>query len=669
MNCPSRTDDTDGREGWNQSPNLLAGTTRADFNGRTNATARRSLDPDVPGEDVPIAQSHIDTPPPLDKGGMGEKGPVVGEKGDVTNHVTTGGDDGGGGGGGGGGWGLDRRQKLYEKIGRVFMKYASFIGPGFMISVAYIDPGNYSTAVAAGASYEFRLLFIVLLANIIAIFLQSLCIKLGTVSGMDLAQMCRAHLPWWLNIFLYVLAEGAIIATDIAEVIGTAIAINLLIPQIPLVAGCAISIVDVLLILIFYRPTGSLRGLRAFEFFVMALVIAVVVCFCIQLSLIEDTSVGSVFRGYLPSKELVESQAIYQACGILGATVMPHSLYLGSGIVQPRLYDYDVKHNHYIPTPTPTPSNTASSSSTSLRSKNPYQPSLPAIRFSLTYSITELAISLLTFALFVNSALLILAGSSLPKSTADASLFAIHALLASTIAPAAGTIFALALLLSGISAGIVCTIAGQMVSEGALRWTAAPWLRRLITRSISITPSIIIAAAVGKDGLTAALNGSQVALSVALPFVSAPLIYFTCRSRYMTVRPPRPVEPLADDDSDDETEVVPPTVTAGEGATGVADAKTEGARVTATAAPAVSTTLPPPGGSEAKANSGPRDPEPRNDSADAAEVARVRSLDEVADAGVVNFRNGWVTGVFAVLVWLFITVMNVSNLVLLGIGE
>ncbi|OBT96450.1 hypothetical protein VE01_05632 [Pseudogymnoascus verrucosus] len=661
MNCPSRTDDTDGREGWNQSPNLLAGTTRADFNGRTNATARRSLDPDVPGEDVPIAQSLVDTPPP-EKGGLGKKGPVVGEKGDLTHHVTTGGGDGGGGGDGEGG--IHRRKRFYEKAGRMFMKYASFIGPGFMISVAYIDPGNYSTAVAAGASYEFRLLFIVLLANIIAIFLQSLCIKLGTVSGMDLAQMCRAHLPWWLNIFLYVLAEGAIIATDIAEVIGTAIAINLLIPQIPLVAGCAISIVDVMLILIFYRPSGSLKGLRAFEFFVMALVLAVVICFCIQLSLIKDTSVGSVFRGYLPSKELVESQAIYQACGILGATVMPHSLYLGSGIVQPRLYAYDVKHKHY----TPTPPTSATSSSSALPSKNPYHPSLPAIRSSLKYSITELTISLLTFALFVNSALLILAGSSLPASTTDASLFAIHALLTSTIAPAAGTIFALALLLSGISAGIVCTIAGQMVSEGALRWTAAPWLRRLITRSISITPSIIIAAAVGKDGLTAALNGSQVALSVALPFVSAPLIYFTCRSRYMTVRPPRPVEPHADDDSDDEAEVVEGTTTAGEGTMGGgASVKTEGAT---TAVPAVTTTLPPAGGSEAKTNSAPRDREPRSDVADVVEGARVvASLDEDANAGVVNFKNGWVTAVFAVLVWLFITVMNVANLVLLGISK
>ncbi len=205
---------------------------------------------------------------------------------------------------------------------------------------------------------------------------------------------------------------------------------------------------------------------------------------------------------------------------------MPHSLYLGSGIVQARLQEYDVD-NGIVP---------ASVRSDSI-DKEIYYPSLPAINFCLKYSIIELAFSLFTFALFVNSAILITAGASLYGSKAeDADLFGIYHLLSSSLAPAAGTVFALALLLSGISAGIVCTIAGQMVSEGALRWTISPWLRRLITRSISITPSIIIAGSVGREGLSAALNGSQVALSVVLPFVSAPLIYFTCRNKYMTVR-------------------------------------------------------------------------------------------------------------------------------------
>jgi metal iron transporter len=206
---------------------------------------------------------------------------------------------------------------------------------------------------------------------------------------------------------------------------------------------------------------------------------------------------------------------------------MPHSLYLGSGIVQARLQEYDINAG-----------NVAASVRSTDSEKLPYHPSLGAINFCLKYSIAELAISLFTFALFVNSAILIVAGASLSSdsSATSADLFGIYHLLSTSIAPVAGTVFALALLLSGVSAGIVCTIAGQMVSEGALNWSLAPWLRRLVTRSISITPSIIIAGAVGRDGLSAALNGSQVALSVVLPFVSAPLIYFTCRNKYMTVQ-------------------------------------------------------------------------------------------------------------------------------------
>ena len=314
--------------------------------------------------------------------------------------------------------------------------------------------------------------------------------------------------------------------------IGSAIALNLLL-KIPLVAGCAITLVDVLIILLFYSPDGSMRRLRAFEFFVVALVLGVVICFCIELSLLENTSVGEVFKGYLPSSSVVQGEGLYLSCGILGATVMPHSLYLGSGMVQARLRQFDVKAGTYDPN-----DNTDQEAT-----KIHYRPSLAAIRSCLTYATVEVVISLFTFALFVNSAILIVAGASLSSvlSAQSADLFGIHGLLSETIAPLAGTIFALALLLSGISAGIVCTIAGQMLSEGALNWTVAPWLRRLLTRCISITPSIIIAAAVGKDGLSATLNGTQVALSVVLPFVSAPLIYFTCRNKYMMVDGPGPV--------------------------------------------------------------------------------------------------------------------------------
>ena len=270
-----------------------------------------------------------------------------------------------------------------------------------------------------------------------------------------------------------------------------------------------------------------MRRLRYFEVFVILLVLGVVICFCIQLSLIQNTSVGEVFKGYLPSSAIVNGQGIYLSCGILGATVMPHSLYLGSGIVQARLRDFDITAGNH----------TTSQESLVNAEKEIYRPSIAAIKSCLHYSTTEVALSLCIFALFVNSAILIVAGASLSSNSSaqDANLFDIYHLLSNSLAPAAGTIFALALLLSGTSAGIVCTIAGQMVSEGALNWTIAPWLRRLLTRSISITPSIIIAGAVGMDGLSAALNGTQVALSVILPFVSAPLIYFTCRNKYMTV--------------------------------------------------------------------------------------------------------------------------------------
>ena len=340
------------------------------------------------------------------------------------------------------------------------------------------------------------------------------------------------------------------LSANVLQVIGSAIALNLLL-HIPLVAGCALTLVDVLLILLFYSPSGSMRRLRAFELFIVLLVLAVVVCFCIQLSLITNTPVGEVFKGYLPSSAIVSGQGLYLSCGILGATVMPHSLYLGSGIVQPRLQAFDTKvelrisnSNESLPAFEPDAAHQVFEATHNRHIVNdeshkaPYRPSLAAIKSCLNYSVAELALSLSLFALFVNSAILIVAGASLSNnpSAPSADLFGIHDLLSSTLAPAAGTIFALALLLSGTSAGIICTIAGQMVSEGALNWSLAPWLRRLLTRSISITPSIIIAAAVGREGLSAALNGTQVALSVILPFVTAPLIYFTCRNKYMTVR-------------------------------------------------------------------------------------------------------------------------------------
>ena len=285
---------------------------------------------------------------------------------------------------------------------------------------------------------------------------------------------------------------------------------------------------------------------------------------------------------------------LYQACGILGATVMPHSLYLGSGIVQPRLREYDSKHGLL---PSEPGSSASSAANDGDHDKAKYIPSQASINHCLKYSITEVALALFTFALFVNSAILIVAGSSLYNNpdAQEADIFGIHDLMAKSISPAVGTIFALALLLSGISAGIVCTIAGQMVSEGAINWHLKPWLRRLLTRSISIAPSIVIAGAVGRSGLNTALNASQVILSSVLPFVTLPLIYLTSRSRYMTVLPGRARYYVESDD--------------------------EGRSVSASASSSM------------------------------------------------NMSNPWYVVVLAGIVWLIITVMNVANLVLLGLGK
>lgn len=516
-------------------------------------------------------------------------------------------------------------------------EYGKFIGPGFMISVAYMDPGNYSTDVAAGAEFRFYLLFVVLLSNCIAVFLQSLAIKLGTVSGRDLAQVSRDEFPRWLNIILYIIAEIAIICTDIAEVIGTAVALNILL-KIPLIAGVFITIIDVLLVLLAHKPGNSMSIVYMFEYGVAALVMGVVVCFAVMLSRIPSVPVGEVLKGYLPSSHLIEGNALYAACGILGATVMPHSLYLGSAIVKPRLLDYDLKHG-----------NVEKETQNDIEDGfyELYRPSVPAINYALKFSIIELTVSLFTFALFVNSAILIVAGATIYGSpdanTAD--LYSIHATLSDLLSNAAGTIFMLALLFSGQSAGIICTIAGQIVSEGYLNWTLRPWLRRIITRSIAIVPCVVVAGAVGRKGLTATLNATQVALSILLPFLVGPLIYFTCKSSIMTIKAGNGIVDVNDNSSDNDNEC-----------------------------------------DCIRATSNTRNPErlSNNQEGPGGEILENEELtDELQPEKVissinyragptptttVSFKNSWLTMAVGILVWLFISVLNVYLLVCLGRG-
>lgn len=400
-------------------------------------------------------------------------------------------------------------------LSQTLRKFVQFIGPGIMVSVAYMDPGNYSTSVSGGAQFKYKLLFAIFVSNIFAVILQCLCVKLGTVTGYDLAENCRRHLPRKLNLVIYFFAELAIIATDLAEVVGTAIALQILF-GIPLVWGVVLTIFDVLIILIFYKPEShSMKQVRAFEIFVSALVAATVICFILELFKISIPDKLSLFKGFLPNKLIFEDQqAMYISLGILGATVMPHSLYLGSSLVKSRLNDFDMKKY----------------------GKLRQTPSVSAIKYTLNYSYAELIISLFLIATFVNSAILIVAGATLygQEDAEDADLLSIYRLLSQYISPAAGLIFALAMLFSGQSAGVICTMAGQIVSEGFLQWSLEPWLTRLTTRLIAIIPCLFVTLTLGQRGISQILNLSQVVLSLILPIVSAPLIYFTANRKIMT---------------------------------------------------------------------------------------------------------------------------------------
>lgn len=467
---------------------------------------------------------------------------------------------------------LDRQTSWLSRVRHVLAKYMKFIGPGLMVSVAYMDPGNYSTAVAAGAGYQYKLLFSIFVSNCLAVFLQILSAKLGAVTGLDLAANCRENLPPRLNLFIYVLAEIAIIATDLAEVVGTAIALNILF-GLPLFAGVLVTVTDVIVVLMAYKPDGPLLFIRIFESFVSLLVAATVVCFSIELFQVSDDPdflVREVLKGFLPNDKVVDmsdragGSGLFLSLAILGATVMPHSLYLGSGLVQARLKDFDIKHGLHKEAEEPIDEDSVGSNDITSeeyarvvgakrRSEPlPYRPSIHAINDTMTYTIVELVVSLFTVALFVNAAILIVAGATLGGSSkrdddADDSdsdsdaddttgdLFTIYNLLTTHLLPTAGFVFALALLCSGQSAGVVCTLAGQMVLEGFLLWSFPPAVRRLATRGLAIAPCLVVVSISGRTGLAKTLNVLQVVLLVLLPVVIAPLIWFTSSKRIMRV--------------------------------------------------------------------------------------------------------------------------------------
>lgn len=455
---------------------------------------------------------------------------------------------------------LPAHKLRWQKTKSIIRKYASFMGPGIMVSVAYMDPGNYSTAVSSGADYQYQLLIVIFMSNVFAVVLQCLCVKLGSVTGLDLAEMCRLNLPPWLNLAMYVCAELAIIATDLAEVVGTAIALEILF-GIPLVIGVAITVLDVLIILMAYHKDGTMRQTRTFEIMVACLVFATCICFILELFKcdFEPGSLGKIVEGFLPVDGAIfkESNALFLSCGIVGSTVMPHSLYLGSSLVQSRLKDFDIKNGNVSGNvnsdgeyeDTESADSTASSDPLPLtRNKfllisdgtalaRKYRPSYSAIKYCLTYSYTELVLSLFIIAVFVNAAILIVAGSTLygKPDAKDADLLSIYEMLSHYISPAAGLIFAMSMLCAGQSAGIVCTMAGQIISEGFINWSVKPWVRRIITRVLAIIPVVLVISVLGREGVSTIMNASQVVLSFILPVVSAPLIWFTSSRKFMTV--------------------------------------------------------------------------------------------------------------------------------------
>ena len=372
----------------------------------------------------------------------------------------------------------------------VFRKMLAFAGPGFLISVGYMDPGNWATDLAAGSSYNYTLLFVVMLSNLLAILLQSLALKLGIATERDLAQACRDHFARPISHALWVLCEIAIAACDLAEVIGSAIALQLLF-GIPLLWGVCITGADVLLILLLQG-----RGFRYVEALIISLIAVIAVVFGIEVVLSRPEIAAIVRWSLVPSPHiLADAGMLYIAIGILGATVMPHNLYLHSAVVQTR---------NYARTP---------------------EGKREALRYSQIDSATALGA-----AFFVNASILIVSAAVFYRSGHHevAEIGDAYKLLTPLLGfTAASTLFALALLASGQNSTITGTLAGQVVMEGFLNLRMKPWLRRLVTRSLALIPAVIVTALYGARGTAKLLILSQVILSMQLSFAVVPLVMFT----------------------------------------------------------------------------------------------------------------------------------------------
>ena len=380
-------------------------------------------------------------------------------------------------------------------------KLLAFSGPGFLVAVGYMDPGNWATDLAGGSRFGYALLSVILISNFMAILLQHLCARLGIASGMDLAQACRASYSRPVNFVLWVLCEVAICACDLAEVIGTAIALNLLF-HIPLTVGVLITAVDVFVILLLQK-----RGFRYIEAVIVTLIATIAGCFVVNL-IAAHPSLPDVARGFVPTAAILRDPGmLFVAIGILGATVMPHNLYLHSSIVQTRASD----------------------------------PSDAGKREAIKFATIDSTVAL-TFALFINAAILILAAAAFHGGVVVEEIHDAYRLLSPTLGVGvASTLFAVALLCSGQNSTITGTLAGQIVMEGFLNLRMRPWLRRLITRGIAIVPAVFVAYLYGERGTNDLLILSQVILSLQLPFAVVPLILFVSQREKMGVHRPSPI--------------------------------------------------------------------------------------------------------------------------------
>jgi manganese transport protein len=370
-----------------------------------------------------------------------------------------------------------------------FRKMLAFAGPGYLVAVGYMDPGNWATDIGGGSKFGFTLLSVILISNLMAMFLQALSAKLGIATGRDLAQACREHYSRNTSLFLWVVCEIAIAACDLAEVLGSAVALKLLF-GLPLLAGVLITGLDVLIVLALQG-----RGFRLVEAFVVTLIASIGVCFTYEIFFAHPLW-REAATGFIPRLEILRNpEMLYIAIGILGATVMPHNLYLHSSIVQTRAFGSSTRDRR------------------------------EAVRYAIFDSTLALG-----FALFINAAILVLGAAAFHTRGLNnvAEIADAYKLLSPVLGvPLASTAFACALLASGQNSTLTGTLAGQIVMEGFLDIHLKPWLRRLITRALAIIPAALVIGIAGENKVTALLILSQVVLSFQLPFAVIPLIQFT----------------------------------------------------------------------------------------------------------------------------------------------